>query len=214
MTDIAAANTDATAAAAAPSRRPPGPARIPYRSPPRFDTSAEVEQAFPHATQVIRRGLWMVYEQAEVNATLNGLGEHRSGCFNGLCTFRFTQPEHAAAFAEYALDKRLHRLKANSTHGATREEVALEWERRAAEREEILAWGRLTGMTRQVVAHYRAERHVGTWSWPAHLAAARLIEKAHPTVTDPCHYAGVMIEWAEREHRSWFWRCCRGLHHL
>jgi hypothetical protein len=209
-TTSAAVTIEANAA----SPRPPGPARIPYRTSPRCDTSEEVERAFPHATQVIRRGHWMVYEQAEVNAMLHGLGEHRSGCFNGIGTFRFTQAEHAAAFAEYALDKRLHRLKANSTHGATREEVALEWERRAAEREEILAWGRITGMTRQVVAHYRAERHVGTWSWPAHLAAARLIEKAHPTVTDPCHYAGVMIEWAEREHRSWFWRCCRGLHQL
>lgn len=205
--------SDITATDAAPAR-PPGPARIPTSWPRRFDTSAEVEQAFPHVAQVIRRGLWMVYEQAEVNATLSRLGEHRNGSFNGLSTFRFTQPEHAAAFTEYAFDNRLHRLKANSTHGATREEVALEWERRAAEREEILAWGRTTGMTRQVVAHYRAERHVGAWSHSAHLAAARLIEKVHPTIADPNHYAGVMIEWAEREHRAWFWRCCRGLHHL
>jgi hypothetical protein len=208
MTDIAAP------AATTDTPRPPGPARVPYRSPPRCDTSAEIEQAFPHATQVIRRGLWMAYEQAEANAAARALGEHRTGSFNGLCTWRFTQPEHAAAFAEYAFDHQLHRLKAKSTHGATREEVALEWERRAAEREEILAWGRLTGMTRQVVAHYRAERHVGAWSLTAHHAAGRLIEKAHPTVTDPCHYAGVMIEWAEREHRAWFWRCCRGLHQL
>ena len=204
MTDIAA--TD--------SLRPPGPARIPYRTAPSYNSSAEIERAFPHATQVIRRGHWMVYEQAEANAMLSKLGEYRSGCFNGVCTFRFMQPEPVAAFAEYAFEKRLHRLKPNSTHGATREEVALEWERRAAEREEILAWGRTSGMTRQVVAHYRAERHVGAWSWPAHLAAARLIEKAHPTIADPGHYAGVMIEWAEREHRSWFWRCCRGLHQL
>ncbi len=140
----------------------------------------------------------MTYEQAEVNVMLSGLGEYRGGSFNGICTYRFMQPEPAAAFAEYAFDKQLHRLKAKSTHGATREEVALEWERRAAEREEILAWGRTTGMTRQVVAHYRAERHVGAWTLSAHHAAGRLIEKAHPTIADPVHYAGVMIEWAER----------------
>lgn len=208
MTDIA------VTAAAADTPRAPGPPRIATSWPKRYDTSAEIEQAFPHVAQVIRRGLWMVYEQTEMNVMLSELGPYRSGSFNGIGTFRFTEAEHAAAFAEYAFDKQLHRLKVNSTRGATREEVALEWERRAAEREEILAWGRLTGMTRQVIAHYRAERHVGAWSLSAHHAAGRLIEKAHPTIADPCHYAGVMIEWAEREHRAWFWRCCRGLHQL
>lgn len=208
MTDIA------TPTAVADSPRPPGPARIPTVWPKRYDSSAEVEEDFPHVARVIRRGLWMTYEQTEMNVMLSGLGEYRSFSFNGIGTFHFRQPEHAAAFDEYAFEKQLHRLKANNTHGATREEVALEWERRAAEREEILAWGRTTGMTRQVVAHYRAERHVGAWSLSAHHAAGRLIEKTHPTIADPNHYAGVMIEWAEREHRSWFWRCCRGLHHL
>jgi hypothetical protein len=208
MTDITV-----TAAAIEPPR-PPGPARIPYRRQPTYDSSAEIERDFPHVAQIIRRGLWMTYEQNEMNVMLSGLGEYRGGSFNGIGTYRFMQAESAAAFAEYAFDKQLHRLKAKSTHGATREEVALEWERRAAEREEILAWGRLTGMTRQVVAHYRAERHVGAWTLSAHHAAGRLIEKAHPTIADPVHYAGVMIEWAEREHRAWFWRCCRGLHHL
>ena len=141
-------------------------------------------------------------------------GDMRCGEFNWIRRYYFTCPDQAEKLREHALDLRLHRLRVQCGEGATREEVALEWERMAAEREEILAWGRLTGMTRQVVAHYRAERHVGTYSYTAHFNAAKLIEKAHPTIADPRNYAGVMIEWAEREHRAWFWRCCRGLHHL
>ncbi|NQW53895.1 MAG: hypothetical protein HQ465_21925 [Rhodospirillales bacterium] len=180
----------------------------------RCDTSAELEQAFPHATSIIRRGHWTATEQAELNDWMRQFGDTRCGDFNSVRRYHFTCPQQAAALREHALDLRLHRLRANCTYGATREEMALEWERVAAEREEILAWGRTTGMTRQVVAHYRAERHVGSYSYTAHFAAAKLIEKAHPTIADPRNHAGVMIEWAEREHRSWFWRCCRGLHHL
>ena len=180
----------------------------------RCDTSAELEQAFPHATSIIRRGHWTATEQAELNDWMRQFGDTRCGDFNSVRRYHFTCPQQAAALREHALDLRLHRLRANCTYGATREEMALEWERMAAEREEILAWGRTTGMTRQVVAHYRAERHVGSYSYTAHFAAAKLIEQAHPTIADPRNHAGVMIEWAEREHRSWFWRCCRGLHHL
>ena len=180
----------------------------------RCDTSAELEQAFPHVTSIIRRGHWTATEQAELNDWMRQFGDTRCGDFNSVRRYHFTCPQQAAALCEHALDLRLHRLRANCTYGATREEMALEWERMAAEREEILAWGRTTGMTRQVVAHYRAERHVGSYSYTAHFAAAKLIEKAHPTIADPRNHAGVMIEWAEREHRSWFWRCCRGLHHL
>ena len=180
----------------------------------RCDTSAELEQAFPHATSIIRRGHWTATEQAELNDWMRQFGDTRCGDFNSVRRYHFTCPQQAAALREHALDLRLHRLRANCTYGATREEMALEWERMAAEREEILAWGRTTGMTRQVVAHYRAERHVGSYSYTAHFAAAKLIEKAHPTIADPRNHAGVMIEWAEREHHSWFWRCCRGLHHL
>jgi hypothetical protein len=28
-------------------------------------------------------------------------------------------------------------------------------------------------------------------------------------IDDPMTCAGVCIEWAEREHRQWFWRCTR-----
>ena len=191
------------------SPRPPDP---PVRV--RCDTSAELERAFPHTTAIIRRGYWSAAEHAELNGWMMQFGDMRCGEFNWIRRYYFTCPDQAAKLREHALDLRLHRLRVQCGEGATREEVALEWERMAAEREEILAWGRLTGMTRQVVAHYRAERHVGTYSYTAHFNAAKLIEKAHPTIADPRNYAGVMIEWAEREHRAWFWRCCRGLHHL
>ncbi len=179
-----------------------------------YVTSTDIERVYPHATQVIQRGHWLAYEQAGVNATLRRLGEHRLGRFNGLATIRFLEPGPAALFAEHALAHGLHRLRAGSHHGATREEVAMEWERREAEREEILAWGRTTGMLREVVQHYRFERSTGTWSRTAHLSAGRLIEKTHPTISDPVNRAGVMIVWAEKEHRAWFWNGCRGDHHL
>ncbi len=177
-------------------------------------TSTDVERIYPHPVQIIQRGHWLAHEQAEVNGRLRELGEHRLSRFNGLATVRFLEPEPANLFAEQALAQGLHRLHAGSHHGATREQVAMEWERREAEREEILAWGRTTGMLREVVQHYRFERSTGAWSQTAHLSAGRLIEKTHPTVPDPANHAGVMIVWAEKEHRAWFWNGCRGDHHL
>jgi hypothetical protein len=69
-------------------------------------------------------------------------------------------------------------------------------------------------MLREVVQQYRFERHAGRHSCNAHQAAAQLIEKAYPTIADPFNYAGVLIEWSEKEHRSWFWRCCQDHHVL
>ena len=43
---------------------------------------------------------------------------------------------------------------------------------------------------------------------------AKTVEKAHPTIADPLNYAGILIEWAERQNRDWFWRCCRDHHTL
>lgn len=177
-------------------------------------SSVDIDRAYPHAVQVIQRGHWLAHEQAEVNAMLRELGEHRLGRFNGLATVRFIEPGPAALFTEQALANGLHRLHAGSHLGATRAEVALEWERRDAERAEILAWGRATGMLREVVQHYRFERSTGAWSQTAHLSAGRLIEKTHPTIQDPANHAGVMLVWAEKEHRAWFWKGCRGSHHL
>lgn len=81
------------------------------------------------------------------------------------------------------------------------------------DRELILTWGRTTGLLREVVQEYRFERRQGAPSSEAHVAASKLLERADPSLDDPLTFAGVMIEWAEREHRAWFWRCCRD-HHL
>jgi hypothetical protein len=33
-------------------------------------------------------------------------------------------------------------------------------------------------------------------------------------LADPLAAAMVLLEWMEREHRGWFWRCCRTDHVL
>jgi hypothetical protein len=172
-------------------------------------TADEIERFFPHLSSIICRGAWNTQDRILFNERMGRLGESRSNTFNDILRCRFAEAESAATLTAFALTLRLHRLTRNSTHGASPEEVALEWERIDAEREEILAWGRSTGMLREVVQHYRFERSRGAYSYMAHQAAAALLEKAHPTVVDPVNYAGVLIEWAEREHRPWFWHCCR-----
>ena len=54
---------------------------------------------------------------------------------------------------------------------------------------------------------YRFERRRGAFSYLAHRAAAKAIEQIDPSVEVAMTYAGVCIDWAEREHRPWFWRC-------
>ena len=34
-----------------------------------------------------------------------------------------------------------------------------------------------------------------------------MVKQIDPSVDDAMNYAGVCIEWAEREFREWFWRC-------
>jgi hypothetical protein len=84
----------------------------------------------------------------------------------------------------------------------------------AIEREEILCWGRATGLLREVVQQYRFERRQGADTAVAHDAAAKLVAAADPRIVDPLRHAKVMIAWAESEHRAWFWRCCRDGHRL
>lgn len=175
-------------------------------------SSVEIDVFFPHVASIIYRGSWTFSEHGDLNSEVQRLGEYRCENFNSFARYHFEHPEQADALTEYALARRLHR-KRNSTHGASREEFAMEWERIDAEREEILAWGRTTGMLREAVQSYRFERHRGSYSNTAHEAAAKRIEEVHPTITDPLYYAGVPIEWSEKEHRAWFWRCCRD-HHL
>lgn len=177
-------------------------------------SSAEIERVYPHAAVLIARGSMTFTARADLNGYAAQLGNHRSGSFNGLHTYRYAHAERAAALADYFLDKRLHRLKPNSLDSASREEVADEWHRLADEREQILAWARTNNMFRDVVQEYRFERRRGAYSSTAHQAAARVIEGQHPEVADPLNHAGVLIAWAEREHRAWFWRCCRDHHVL
>jgi hypothetical protein len=176
---------------------------------------AEIDHLYPYVTRVIRRGVWSFDEYARFNEeTIRIDRDHREGSFNGIYRAHFRQPDQAAALAAFVASKGLDRLVADCTDKPTPEQVADEWIRLGQEREAILAWGRSTQMLRHVVQEYRFERHMGSRSHTAHAAAARLVAKADRSIADPLNYAGVLIEWAEREHRCWFWRGCRGDHVL
>ena len=178
-------------------------------------SSAEVERFYPARVCLIARGQLAYSEKGRINQAADRIDQdHRGGSFNGIDRFHFRHPEQGAALADFLLANRMHRLVPRSSRAASAEEVAAEWARMAVERETILAWGRATNMLREVVQEYRFERRQGSYSSMAHVAAARLIEKLHPAIADPMTWAGVCIEWAEREHRDWFWRCCRSHHVL
>lgn len=177
-------------------------------------SSAEIERFYPAAAPLIARGELSYAEKGRMLDEANRIDEDRRGdSFNGIEYFRFRFPEQGAAMSDFLLRHRLHRLVPNSTTAATPEEVAAEWQRMASEREVILAWARSTRMLIEIVQTYRFERRRGAYSYAAHRAAAELVRTTHPGIVDAVNYAGVCIEWAEREHRDWFWRCCRD-HHL
>ena len=85
--------------------------------------------------------------------------------------------------------------------------------RLSAERQAILTWGRQKGRLQEVVQEYRFARRQGDGRARAHADAALAVARLDPAVVDPKTYAGVLLEWMEKEHREWFWRCCRD-HHL
>lgn len=178
-------------------------------------SSAERERLYPYCTKIICRGSWTTYDTSALNAEADRLdGDHRGSFFNSFQRYHFQAEEQAAALSAFVLNNRLHRLMPNSTQGASREEVEAEWQRIAQEREVILAWGRSMRMLQEIVQEYRFERRRGSYSYTAHQAAAKIVEKADSSIGDPMNYAGVLIEWAEKEHRDWFWRCCREHHVL
>lgn len=179
-----------------------------------FLSAAAIDQLFPYVCSIISRSPWTICERGDVDRFVRNIGDHRSGTFNSFTHFHFGRPEQAAALSEYALDRRLHRLAPNASDGASREEVAMEWERLVAESDEIVSWGDSTGMLRAVVQAYRFKRHIGSSSTTAHEAAAKLIAKEHPAIKDPLKCAGVLIEWCEKKHRAWFWQCCPDHHVL
>jgi len=178
-------------------------------------SSAEIEQAFPFATRIILRTDWLVPETLTVNQFLHDLGtQRRRGDFNAIRCYRFARRDHAEAMSAFILSKRYDRLFCDCPLGSSRDEVAAEWQRIEREKQVILDWGRRTKKLQEVVQEYRFSRRQGDSSWTAHRNASRLVAAADASVGDPMNYAGVLIEWAEKEHRDWFWRCCRHHHVL
>jgi hypothetical protein len=178
-------------------------------------SSAEIEREFPFAVRIILRTPWLTHETLAMNQAAHDLGTpYRSGEFNAVRTYHFTRQDQAGAVAEFVLARRYDRLFRDCTSGSPRDAVAAEWRRIEAERQAILAWARRTRMLQEVVQEYRFSRRQGDASCRAHENASRVVATADPSIADPMNYAGVLIEWAEREHRAWFWRCCRKHHVL
>jgi hypothetical protein len=173
-------------------------------------SSAEVERLYPARVARIARGELSYADRGRINEEMSCIDrEWRGGHFNGIEYFHFRFPEQGARMAAYLMKHRLHRLVPGSSQAPTSDEVDAAWARLAQAREAILAWARSTRMLIEIVQTYRFERRQGAFSSAAHAAAARLVEKMDPSIGNPLTYAGVCIEWAEREHRQWFWRCTR-----
>jgi hypothetical protein len=171
-------------------------------------SSTNVGRLYPACVVRIARGELTYAEQARINGQASRMdSQWRGGDFNGLQYFHFRFPEQSATMAGFLLRQRLHRLLPGSSQAATPGEVEAEWQRMAAERDVILAWARSTKMLIEIVQTYRFERRQGAFSHAAHCAAAKVVEQADRSIGDPMTYAGVCIEWAEREYRQWFWRC-------
>ena len=178
-------------------------------------SSAEIERHLPYTSRVIQRTSWETSDHLKVNEARGRVtNAYRCGHWNEITTYHFTRQTQAAEFSSFILANRLHRLQRNSTKGAGQPEVALEWMRLCEERQAIMAWGRAEkGRLMEVVQTYRFERRQGNSSTPLE-EAAKIVASLDGSVSDPANYAGVLIEWAEREHRDWFWRCCRTYQHL
>ena len=173
-------------------------------------SSADVERLYPARVARIARGELTYADKSSINAEVASIDSAwRRGQFNGIEYFHFRFPEQGARMAAFLTKHRLHRLVPGSSEAPSPEEVDAAWARLAQERDAILAWARSTRMLIEIVQTYRFERRQGACSAAAHAAAARLVEKVDPSIADPMTWAGVCIEWAEREHRAWFWRCTR-----
>lgn len=173
-------------------------------------SSADIERLYPARVARIARGELTDADKGRIDEEVSCIDrEWRGGHFNGIDYFHFRFPEQGARMAAFLLEQRLHRLVPGSSRAPTAEEVEAAWARLAREREAILAWARSTRMLIEIVQAYRFERRQGARSPAAHAAAAKLVATADPSIGDPMTWAGVCIEWAEREHRPWFWRCTR-----
>jgi hypothetical protein len=171
-------------------------------------SSGDVERLYPAKVARIARGELTYADSGRINEEACRIDEAwRGGHFNGLEYFHFRFPEQGATMAAFLLKERLHRVILGSTQAPTPAQVEAEWQRMAKERDAILASARSTKMLIEIVQTYRFERRQGAFSYAAHCAAAKVVETADHSLRDPMTYAGVCIEWAEREYRGWFWRC-------
>jgi hypothetical protein len=171
-------------------------------------SSEDVERLYPAKVARIARGELTYADSGRINEEACRIDEAwRGGHFNGLEYFHFRFPEQGATMAAFLLKERLHRVIPGCTQAPTPEEVEAEWRRIARERDVILAWARSTKLLIEIVQEYRFERRQGDFSYAAHCAAAKVVETADRSIRDAMTYAGVCIEWAEREYRGWFWRC-------
>jgi hypothetical protein len=171
-------------------------------------TSAESARLYSVKVARIARGLLSYAEQGRLNESAAQIDRRwRSGHFNGLEYFHFRLPEQGALMASVLLKERLHRLVPGSAAPASSDEVEAEWRRMAEQRTAILAWARANKTLMDIVQAYRFERRRGAISNRAHAEAAKVVQQIDRSIADPLSYAGVCIEWAEREYRQWFWRC-------
>jgi hypothetical protein len=177
-------------------------------------SSTEIEREFPFTVPIILRTPWRTHETLAMNQAVHDLGvPYRAGEFNAIRTYRFPRQEPVESLRAFVTARRYDRLFSDCRRGSSPEEVAAEWRRIEAERQAILAWARRTRLLQEVVQEYRFSRRQGDASCRAHENASRMVAKADPSIADPMNHAGVLIEWAEREHRAWFWRCC-ARHHV
>src|SRR5436309_14056498 len=105
-------------------------------------SSAEVEQHFPHLVPIILRHPLQYGVRGALNERLAGLGEHRSGFFNGIESHHLRAEWATTLLREYVVTHRLDRLVPGSDEGATREQVAEAWCEIEREREAALLWAR------------------------------------------------------------------------
>jgi len=176
--------------------------------------SAEIERSLPYVVPIIMRSHLDYGTRGALNEKLEGLGDRHRGQFNGVETHHMQTEWAACVLREYVTERRLHRLVPGSDEGATLDQVVAAWKEIEKDRQAALAWARAKGVLQEVVQEYRYERHRGSYSGTAHEAAGWLVAKLDATVANPLTRAGYLIEWAEREHRAWFWRCCRSHHVL
>ena len=171
-------------------------------------SSADVERLFPGRVARIARGELTYAERGRILERVGEIDRQwRGGDFNGIEYFHFRFPEQGGTLANFLLRERLHRLVPGSVQAPTPEEVEADWRRMAAQRDDILAWARKNKALSEIVQTYRFERRQGAFSYMAHCAAAKVVKQIDPSVDDAMNYAGVCIEWVEREFRDWFWRC-------